>query len=583
MYLFAFLAIALTIIISQVLIQHHISTQINDSRIINIAGRQRMLSQKLTKEILLLKDADNPSERQKKLAAIKSTYLLWVEYHERLENGNEILELPEENTKEIAKMYQELDAFFKPIEEVVRNLLLSLEKNPQFSIEELTEGLEIILDNEDDFLSKMDEIVFKYDDISSSKVKKLRLLETILLSVSLLILAFEIIFLFIPISLKIRDTIHSLLRSKQDVMEKASELEEMYISKEESLQELQELNYVIDNAALFVSVNSDGLALYMSKKFRNLLGFSTAHVKGAVEELITKDSGQQIYLKELIRNRRSIWEGEIEIITQRDENAWLEMSILPLKNINLKQKTLILCSDITKKKQNEEKFEKLSKDKYNEQIATQKLISSKIIEAQEEERKRVAKDIHDGIGQMLTALKFSVESINIDNLEASEKKIENLKILSKQIIHGVRRATFNLTPPELTDHGIGSALQTLTTQLSKLTGKNILFENKTNFNVRLDSLVETNLYRITQEAVNNAIKYAESNYILISVNSSEELLSITVQDDGLGFEMDKIKEKKSGEGMGLLFMNERINYINGRLFINSEKNKGTRIVINLPL
>ena len=328
LYLFAFLAIALTIIISQVLIQHHISTQINDSRIINIAGRQRMLSQKLTKEILLLKDADNPSERRKKLAAIKSTYLRWVEYHERLENGNEILELPEENTKEIAKMYQELDAFFKPIEEVVRNLLLKLEKNPQFSIEELTEGLEIILDNEDDFLSKMDEIVFKYDDISSSKVKKLRLLETILLSVSLLILAFEIIFLFIPISLKIRDTIHSLLRSKQDVMEKASELEEMYISKEESLQELQELNYVIDNAALFVSVNSDGLALYMSKKFRNLLGFSTAHVKGAVEELITKDSGQQIYLKELIRNRRSIWEGEIEIITQRDESAWLEMSIL---------------------------------------------------------------------------------------------------------------------------------------------------------------------------------------------------------------------------------------------------------------
>ena len=182
----------------------------------------------------------------------------------------------------------------------------------------------------------------------------------------------------------------------------------------------------------------------------------------------------------------------------------------------------------------------------------QKILTSKILEAQEEERKRIAKDIHDGIGQMLTALKFNIESINIENTAAAIKKIKNLKILSKELIQGVRMATFNLMPPELTDHGIASALQTLTSQLAKLTGKNILFDNKTNFNKRFDSLTETNLYRIVQEAVNNAIKYANSNYILVSINHGKDILSITIDDDGLGFDTDKIKKNKT-KGMGLFF------------------------------
>ena len=221
----------------------------------------------------------------------------------------------------------------------------------------------------------------------------------------------------------------------------------MYITKEESLQELQELNYAIDSAALFVSTNFDGSAVYMSKKFQTLLGLSTKDIKGAVEELITKDEGQQIYLKDLIRNRRKNWEGEVEITTHNDTSIWLEMSIISLNRIGLKQKTLILCSDITKRKANETVLEKISKDKYTEKIEVQKTISSKIIDAQEEERKRIAKDIHDGIGQMLTALKFNIESINIENLETSAKKIDNLKSLSKELIQGVRMATFNLTPP----------------------------------------------------------------------------------------------------------------------------------------
>ncbi|PCI08826.1 MAG: hypothetical protein COB73_06505 [Flavobacteriaceae bacterium] len=347
-------------------------------------------------------------------------------------------------------------------------------------------------------------------------------------------------------------------------------------------QELQELNYAIDNATLFVSANSEGNALYMSKKFQKLLGLTPKNIKGSVEELITKDEGQRIYLKELIQQRKKIRTEEIEIVTQENKNLWLEISLIPMSRVSLEQKTLILCSDITKRKQNEQELKKISKEKYKEKILLQQTISSKIIEAQEEERKRIAKDIHDGIGQMLTALKFNVEGINIDNKESLSRKIEDLKSLSKELIQGVRMATFNLTPPELTDHGIASALQTLTSKLAKLTGKNILFENSTNFDIRLDSLTEINLYRISQEAVNNAIKYAESNYIFVKINHSNDLLSISIEDDGNGFDIS-LKNPKTSKGMGLVFMEERIKYIDGRLFINSEKGLGTKITINTPI
>lgn len=141
------------------------------------------------------------------------------------------------------------------------------------------------------------------------------------------------------------------------------------------------------------------------------------------------------------------------------------------------------------------------------------------------------------------------------------------KKLSLDIIKGVRTATFNLMPPELSDHGIVSSLAKLTQELSKLTGKNILFYNKTDFDKRLDSLVEINIYRLTQEAINNAIKYSDSTHIIVQLLHSSTLLSITIDDNGKGFDVSEAEKTRNSEsGMGLLFMKERIQYINGRVY-----------------
>ncbi len=582
LYIIAFTLIVASIIVSQILIQNHINSQISDSRVINIAGRQRMLSQKLTKEILLLNDTDNLQEREQKIQAISNTFALWVKSHNGLIKGDNDLKLPAEKNTTIIEMFNAIDPNFNTIKTAISSLLNQLTAYPSTSTKTIDNYIQAVLKHEEDFLFKMDNIVFKYDDISNKKVKKLKLLETILIGASLLILALEILFLFKPTSIRIRDVVKDLVSTKQEAINKAAELKQMYLSREKSLQELQELNYAIDNAVLFMSISSEGNVMYISKKFQHFLGLKHMDIKGMAEEVISIDEGHQVYLNELFYNRKTIWHGEVPITNHNKEKKWLDMSIIPMTKISSKQKTLILCNDITEKKQSEVKLEKITKEQFEKEIEFRKQQSINIIEAQEEERKRIAKDIHDGIGQMLTALKFNVESINIKNIESSAKKVEGLKALSKQIIKGVRIATFNLTPPELTDHGIASALQNLTSQLQVLTGKTILFDNKNNFNDRLDSTIETNLYRITQEAVNNAIKYADSNIVMVTMNHSEKLLSITIDDDGIGFEIDTIK-KDEKKGMGLYFMKERTRYINGRLFINSSKDDGTRITINTPL
>ncbi len=580
-YLLALAGIALTIIIAQLLIQTHLNSQLNDSRVINIAGRQRALSQKLVKEILLLKDVTNPEDRQETTSEIARTLSVWKASHEGLQSGNLQMKLPIEEDAEILSLFQNIDANHKAMVSAAE-AILSQEKaaTPDF-----TKQKKVLLDNERNFLQLMDNIVNKYDKRSNAKLQNLKQKEYLLLAFSLLILLLEMLFIFKPLSIQIRKTISNLMQSQLESDINAEKIETLLTEKEKSLQELQELNFVIDNAALFASARKDGSIVFISKKFLNLLKCSEKDLKKPLSEVLTADEGQQEYLKEVLKaNRKNVIRTEeLKITTISGEEFWLDMSIVPMHKSSREQSILILCSDITERKQNQLKVEQLTQQNFEERMHQKKVQASQIVEGQEEERKRIAKDIHDGIGQMLTALKFNIESIDIENKEKTIEKITYLKDLTADLIKGVRTATFNLTPPELSDHGIFPALHKMTIELTKLTGKTILFENKIDENIRFDSLAETNIYRVTQEAVNNAIKYAQANYILVTINFKDDILSVVIDDDGKGFDdsiLGKVPKNNSEGGMGLFFMKERISYINGRLFINSELGKGTRVTIN---
>ncbi|WP_160114523.1 sensor histidine kinase [Aquimarina sp. AU474] len=364
-------------------------------------------------------------------------------------------------------------------------------------------------------------------------------------------------------------------------------LTENQISKDQSIQELSALNHAMDQTVLYARTTSDGLIINLGERFAKLLSIEQNYSKKNLVDLMYLSEVQRNKLLQLIlQNKGGVFNEEFEFVTAVNQKIWLDISILTIFKTSGDSERLVLCSDISKRKEAQIEIERLNAAQYKEKEETQKSNASQIVEAQEEERKRIAKEIHDSIGQMLTALKLNIESISFKNLEKAQQKIEGLKQLSNDLIQGIRIATFNLTPPELQDYGISIALQKMVKELSKLTGKQILFENTSNFDQRFDTLVETNLYRVTQEAVNNAVKYANSEYIIITINHSETLLSITINDNGKGYDISKIPSKPNNNaegGMGLFFMKERMQYIDGRLFLNSIPGEGTRVTLNYNL
>lgn len=582
LYFFALLTIALTIIISQFLVQYNLNQQLSDSKIINFSGRQRMLSQRIVKEVLILHYVSDTAS-SKQISHLNEVLSLWKKNQNALENGSDSLAFPKEKSEILSKLYLEINPIFNKIAKTTDSFLLNLKQKKQSS--ENQKLVNTILENEGTFLSKMNQIVTQYDLEAHEKVTEQRKIEYWIFGFTLLVLLLEFFFIFKPTNKKIERLIAKLLSSEKKALKLAYDTEILSEIKENSVKELKSLNYAMENTLLYCRIAPDGSIIHIGEKFAKLLNYTKFSSNKKFSEVLTIDEKEQTNFDRLIfEKQRSGWQGEISIINKENETIWLDLSMVPVMIKKDELELLIVCFNITERKKAQREVERLNLENTTEKINQQKIISSKIVENQENEQNRIAKEIHDGIGQMLTGLKFSLESINLDDREKSEQKIEYLKKLSLDIIKGVRTATFNLMPPELSDHGIVSSLAKLTQELSKLTGKEILFYNKTDFDQRLDSLIEINIYRLTQEAINNAIKYAESSHIIVQLSHSETLLSVIIDDNGKGFDINSVDKKRNSEsGMGLLFMKERIQYINGRVFINSIPGEGTRITFNIPI
>nr|WP_315156417.1 type IV pili methyl-accepting chemotaxis transducer N-terminal domain-containing protein [uncultured Flavobacterium sp.] len=583
LYIFALITIAITVILSQLLIQYNLYSQLSDSKIINISGKQRMLSQRLTKEILVLNFITDSLQEKEQIAKVSKTISEWKSNHNSLVNGNDSLGFPKEKNPILKKYFENLKPNFDTL---LKASSIFLDNKRQNKNEEQNRKLvQTILDNGSIFLSEMNQIVSEYDKEALEKVTLQSKTEYIILVFTLLVLLLEFLFIFKPTTKKIESLISNLLSSEKKALKLAQDTEIISEAKENSVKELKSLNYAMENTLLYCRIATDGTIIHIGEKFSKLLQYNPFDIKTKFGEVLTPIEKEQLIIDRIVlQNNRRGWQGELNITTRAEQSLWLDLSMIPVTIKKDESELLIICFDITERKKAVQEVERLNIANIENKLNQQKIISSKIVENQENEQNRIAREIHDGIGQMLTGLKFSLESINLEDKEKAAVKIDYLKKLSLDIIKGVRTATFNLMPPELSDHGINSALSKLTLELSKLTGKNILFYNKTDFNARLDSLIEINIYRLTQEAINNAIKYADSTHIIVQLSHSATLLSITVDDNGKGFDINAVEKKRNSEsGMGMLFMKERIQYINGRVFFNSIPNEGTRITFNIPI
>ncbi len=252
--------------------------------------------------------------------------------------------------------------------------------------------------------------------------------------------------------------------------------------------------------------------------------------------------------------------------------ALISCSVLKTQN-NETDGLIIIAHDLTEKKAIEKKLDKTRKER---------LID--INEAQEEERMRIATDLHDGLGQMLTAISYSVQQLVSKGGTGDfilEEPIANIQQYIDKAIRETKNLAHNLIPIVLKDFGLIVAVENLISRANELYETKFRFD-VFDFNERIDPKREKVLYRICQESLNNIIKHARAKNATYQIYWQDCSVVLVIEDDGIGFDANAIEKKGKYSGIGLIGMRERVLAFDGNFTINSEPGKGTEIIVELP-
>lgn len=210
-----------------------------------------------------------------------------------------------------------------------------------------------------------------------------------------------------------------------------------------------------------------------------------------------------------------------------------------------------------------------------------KKLLTTIIQTEEKERFRLSKELHDGLGPLLSTIKLSISSLQKVELEPKSKEIlENTAIIVQDVLKTVKDVSNNLSPHILTNFGIEKAVNNFTNRLndSSLLQIEVVSNLK---DKRFDSNTEIILYRIICELINNTLKHAVATNVMVDLRFQDNKIRVVYTDDGIGFDTNTISEKKTG--MGISNMYSRINSLNGCLDIQSEKDEGVIINLEIPV
>ena len=201
----------------------------------------------------------------------------------------------------------------------------------------------------------------------------------------------------------------------------------------------------------------------------------------------------------------------------------------------------------------------------------------RVMEAQELERRRLARELHDQTGQELTSVLLGLKAV--EEAKSDAERAEALAGVREQVVgtlHDVRRIAVELRPKALDDFGLVAALERLRETFSEQTGMRVDLESQ--IRERLPTHVETALYRIVQEALTNIVKHAQASAVSIVLARKANVVTAVIEDDGRGFNLAGTRE-----GLGLLGMGERLALLGGKLKIESSHGAGTTIVAEVPL
>jgi two-component system sensor histidine kinase UhpB len=330
--------------------------------------------------------------------------------------------------------------------------------------------------------------------------------------------------------------------------------------------------WVLDDETLrFVAVNDAALRLY---------GYSREEFLAmALGDLRRSDER-----RDFLRNEPggSVYRGAFRHQHKNGEPLDID-AVAHLVSWRGRRARLVVLNDITERRRTQEALERVNREL---ELSHERLraLSRRLFEVQEEERGRLARDLHDDIGQVLTALKIQLESLQraADPERLRARVAEGIETV-QQTLERVRQLSLSLRPPQLDDLGLAAALRSHLDRQALVSGIAAHFDDA-DAPHELDPDTETACFRVAQEAINNVLRHAHAHNLWVRLFTAGGRLALSVRDDGRGFDLEAARSRAaSGASLGLVGMEERIALAGGTLELRAAPGQGTVLLATFPV
>jgi PAS domain S-box-containing protein len=334
---------------------------------------------------------------------------------------------------------------------------------------------------------------------------------------------------------------------------------------QKTLKELADIKFALDISSIVAITDQKGKIIYANDQFCRISKYSREELLGQDHRIINSGYHPKEFIRDLWRTIAcgKAWKGEICNRAKDGSIYWVDTTIVPFLNDKGKPYQYVsIRNEVTQRKKMEEQI---------------KALPQRIIQAQERECDRIARDLHDDLGQSLATLKMTIQSAWLQEKAAKPLK-EHRKILGylDTIIDHSRNLAMRLRPSTLEALGLTTALKLMFSEINRGGKVKIAFYNSPLEDLSFQA-EPINIFRIVQEASTNILKYAKATRVKVALRVVKDRLKITVQDNGCGF----VLEEKS-KGLGLITMRERTSILGGEIKILSRLKKGTLIVVDIP-
>gem|GEM_PF-6872185 len=316
--------------------------------------------------------------------------------------------------------------------------------------------------------------------------------------------------------------------------------------------------------------------IFVNPAFTRMTGYTAEEVTGKTPRILQGPKTDRAVLDRLSEKLRrgEVFEGVAINYRKDGSEFYLEWRVDPIKNERGEVTHFVAVQrDVTERVRAK---------------AARMRLQRQLIAAQEEERRRISRELHDQIGQYLPALMVGLKSLKQSAAAGPQviEQAEELHDLAARIARDLHALARNLRPAALDEFGLASALASYAEEWAQRHGVEVDF-HRVGFDeaeAGLPSQVETTLYRIAQEALTNIHKHAQAGSVSIILSRTGEEVSLIVEDDGTGFDVETIiNAPPAARGLGLLGMRERVALVGGRIQLESSLGTGTTIAVNLPL